>query len=98
MGAVLQVLERLAKAMRPGEIANFMMNADARQFPLRRMSEDVPAPDAADHKHHSFSGRRICSNDGSWRRRRRRDDDHEDHTGISSDHESAFISRLWEVL
>src|SRR5438093_10469299 len=56
---VLQVLERLAKSMRPDEVSDLMMDADPRQFPLRRGTEDVPAAHSADHKDDPFVGRRI---------------------------------------
>ncbi len=35
MRCVLQVLERLAKPVRPGEIPNFMVDADPRKLPLK---------------------------------------------------------------
>ncbi len=51
--------------MRPDEVPDLMMDADPRQFPLRRGTEDVPAAHSANHKDDPLVGRRIDrSNDG----------------------------------
>src|ERR1700756_601298 len=92
MGRILQIFERLTKSMRPGKVPDFMMDADPRQFPLRRGAQDVPAAHAAYYKNDAIVGGRINRlGDRLWRQGCYSNNGQEEHgLGFSRKHESAF--------